>query len=378
MNSAERSARSVSITIDLAAIRHNLSIARQLSGGGKLFAVIKADAYGHGAIEVMRGLSRPDVAPANRADGFAVVTVGEAVALREAGSKLPILVLQGPQQAGECAELLSYDLWPVIHDQAQLSWYRQCSERDDLAAWLKVDTGMGRLGVTPAQAAELLQPASGIQWRGVLSHLACADEPGNDHTDAQIAAFDALPLPVGVWRSLANSAAILAWPATKNDWARPGLMLYGVNPLNREAPDTFDLKQAMRVKAPLVSVKTLLAGSGVGYAQTWTCPETMSVGLLGIGYGDGLPRVLDSSARVIVHNVACPVIGRVSMDSIAVDLRAVPAAAVGDMAQLWGPEQSVDALAAAAGTISYELLTGIRGSRMWQDYNFGSGTELQG
>lgn len=371
MSSAEPSARSVKITIDLAAIRHNLAVARQLSGGGKVFAVIKADAYGHGATEVMQGLSRSDVASANRADGFAVVTVAEAVALREAGARQPILVLQGPQQAGECTELLKFDLWPVIHDQAQLSWYRQCYERDDLSAWLKVDTGMGRLGVTPAQATELLQSASGIRWRGVLSHLACADEPGNAHTDAQIVTFDALPVPEGVMRSLANSAAILAWPATQNDWARPGLMLYGVNPLNRALPDTVKLRQAMQVNAPLVSVKTLSAGSGVGYAQTWICPETMPVGLLGIGYGDGLPRVLDSSARVIVHNVACPVIGRVSMDSIAVDLRAVTAATVGDRVELWGSQQSVDALAGAAGTISYELLTGIRGSRVWQDSDTG-------
>jgi len=373
VSSAEPSARSVRITIDLAAIRHNLTVARQLSGTGKVFAVIKADAYGHGAIEVMRGLSRPDMPSASRADGFAVVTVAEAIALREAGARQPVLVLQGPQQESECAELLHFDLWPVIHDQAQLSWYRQCSERDDLSAWLKVDTGMGRLGVTPSQATRLLQSASGIQWRGVLSHLACADEPGNVHTGVQIKAFDALPVPDGVLRSLANSAAILAWPATQNNWARPGLMLYGINPLSRALPDSVELRQAMQVNAPLVSVKTLSAGSGVGYAQTWTCPETMPVGLLGIGYGDGLPRVLDSSAQVFVQGVACPVIGRVSMDSIAVDLRDV-SAVVGDMAELWGPRQSVDAMAAAAGTISYELLTNIRGSRVWQDRSVGTAT----
>ncbi len=350
-----RPVRSVVVNVDLDAIRYNLEVARQLSGS-KVFAVVKADAYGHGAVCVANALER--------ADGFAVVTLDEAIALREAGIRQPILLLQGPQRPEDCPLLLQHGLWPVLHDEQQLTWYGQQADSAALPAWLKVDTGMGRLGVTPARAHSLLSAPGAIRWMGVMSHLACADEPGNAHTQAQFDAFE--QLPSGSWaRSIANSAAILAWPATGANWVRPGLMLYGCNPLEVALPAGISLKPAMQVVAPLISVKSMQAGASIGYACQWHCPEAMPVGYIGIGYGDGLPRVLDETAHVRIGGHDCPIIGRVSMDSIAVDLRGAAEVLPGEPAVVWGEGRRVESLARAARTISYELLTGIRGRRVY-------------
>lgn len=348
--------RSVSVSVNLEAIRHNLEVARRLSGG-RLFAVVKADAYGHGAVPVARAL--------DQADGFAVVALDEAMALREAGIRQPILLLQGPQQSVDCRVLARHAIWPVLHDEQQIAWYRRQADSVAIPAWLKVDTGMGRLGVTPQRARDLLAVTDGIRWMGLISHLACADQPGNPHTREQIRVFD--ELPKGPWvRSLANSAAVLAWPSTRYDWARPGLMLYGCNPLEVALPAGVGLQPAMQVVAPLISVKQKQAGETVGYACRWRCPEAMPVGLVAIGYGDGLPRVLDETACVRLAGHECRIIGRVSMDSIAVDLRGAGDVAPGASVTIWGDGLPAERLARAAGTISYELLTGIRGRREYR------------
>jgi len=263
--------RSVSIHIDLSAIQDNP--------------------------ESINGNAAPDELPGAQslsgnhiADGFAVVSVDEALELRQSGIKQPILVLQGPQSVDACAEMKHHELWPVIHDLHQYSWYRRCAEKEDLHAWLKVDTGMGRLGMTPE-----------------------------------------------------------------------GIMLYGCNPLSGKLPENVTLRPAMSVSAPIISVKQLSAGAGIGYAQSYRCPEDMSIGYVALGYRDGLPRVLDTSATVTVNGTSCPIVGRVSMDSVAIDLRRCPSAVPGTSAEFWGDEASIDSLARAAGTINYELLTSIRG-----------------
>lgn len=381
----------MSVRIDLSAIQANLATARRCSGGSRQFATIKADAYGHGAVAVAHALSpHPDSGPttasnegnsaaddsggntstrneinqnAGVADGFAVVTVDEALELRQSGITQPILVLQGPQSSDACPEMKRHDLWPVLHDWYQYEWYRRCAERNTLQAWLKVDTGMGRLGMTPEQATAVLCAKDDIQWRGLLTHFACADEPDNPFTTRQIDLFNAVTAAMPLQRSLANSAAVLAWPRSRADWARPGIMLYGCNPLDRGLPDGVTLRPAMSVSAPIISVKHTPAGSGIGYAQTYHCPEDMPIGYVGLGYRDGLPRVLDSTAAVTVNGTRCPIVGRVSMDSVAIDLRSTPTATPGTAAQFWGSEAGIDALARSAGTINYELLTSIRGQR---------------
>ena len=360
--------RSVDIHIDLSAIRTNLAMARRCSNGSKLFATIKADAYGHGAVPVARALSTMATdsqlsARQELADGFAVVTVDEALELRQADIHLPILVLQGPQHADAVATMKHHDLWPVIHDLQQYDWYRRSVERGSLNAWLKVDTGMGRLGVRPCEAEKILASKDGVRWHGLLTHFACADEKENRFTVQQIDTFNRVRHKQALQRSMANSSGVLAWPDARCDWARPGIMLYGCNPLDRALPQGVMLRPAMSVTAPLISVKTMSGGSGIGYAQSYQCPEDMPVGYVALGYRDGIPRVLDRHATVNVNGQACPVIGRVSMDSMAVDLRPIPTAAPGDQAEIWGQKASIDALASAAGTINYELLTSIRGTR---------------
>lgn len=364
---AAGSRRSVDIRIDLEAIRFNLGVARQLSAGGRLFAVVKADAYGHGAVPVARALSRKTSGTGERADGFAVVTVGEALELRAAGIRQPVLVLQGPANDDEAHACIGADLWPVIHDLAQLEWYRGFPLRRKLEAWLKVDTGMGRLGVPPGEVAAILGAADGVRWRGVMSHLASADESDSAHARAQIETFGALDVPGRLERSLANSAGIMDWPDARHAWARPGLMLYGIDPRasSQASRSASSLRPAMSVGTTLVSVKALSAGAGIGYAQTYRCPEDMPIGLARLGYADGFPRVVDDTARVMVGGQACPVIGRVSMDSIAIDLRPMPDAIIGDDVVVWGSQLPVTALAAAAGTIAYEMLVRIRGRRRY-------------
>lgn len=368
--------RSVSITVDLSALRHNLSMARKLSGRARQFATIKADAYGHGAIPVAHALSKTGIRKARPlnsasiddngfADGFAVVTLNEGLELRHSGINDPILILQGPQTAEASLEMLHQNLWPVIHDWAQYSWFRKLSNRQEFTAWLKVDTGMGRLGMSISQANEILRSDDQINWMGLMTHFACADETSNGYTLEQIGSFNSVDIKSGMQKSLANSAAVLNWPQSHEDWVRPGIMLYGCNPLDKSLPDDVELRPSMTVEAPLISVKVLEAGSGVGYAQTWHCPEDMPVGYVALGYRDGLPRVLDDSATVSILGKQCPVIGRVSMDSIAVDLRPVPGAEVGVNVQFWGASSSIDSLAKAADTISYELLTAIRGQRYY-------------
>jgi len=368
--------RSVSIHIDLSAIQDNLVMARQCSGGSRQFATIKADAYGHGAVAVAQALSAesingnaaPDELPGAQslsgnhiADGFAVVSVDEALELRQSGIKQPILVLQGPQSVDACAEMKHHELWPVIHDLHQYSWYRRCAEKEDLHAWLKVDTGMGRLGMTPEQANSVLASNDGVRWHGLLTHFACADEPDNPFTSQQIELFNTVSACATLQCSLANSAAVLAWPGARANWARPGIMLYGCNPLSGKLPENVTLRPAMSVSAPIISVKQLSAGAGIGYAQSYRCPEDMSIGYVALGYRDGLPRVLDTSATVTVNGTSCPIVGRVSMDSVAIDLRRCPSAVPGTSAEFWGDEASIDSLARSAGTINYELLTSIRG-----------------
>lgn len=372
----ERYRRSVSIAINLDSIRRNLATARRLSGGSKQFATVKADAYGHGAVAVAQALSPLEwqhehldckYAKAEpfdgTADGFAVVTVDEALELREAGIDLPILVLQGPQDSDACGVMQQHHLWPVIHDLHQYDWFRKIPARKILNVWLKVDSGMGRLGVQPLEAVQILNSNDDIRWSGLMTHFACADEVDNPFTDQQLAAFNTIVTQKLLDRSLANSSAVLAWPQTQADWARPGIMLYGGNPLDRPLPDGVSLEPAMCVSAPIISVKKLPAGSGVGYAQRFVCPEDMLVAFVALGYCDGLPRVLDDSASVWLEGVSCPIIGRVSMDSIAVDVRRLPRVRVGMLAEFWGLTASLDALASAAGTISYDLLTAIRGHR---------------
>ncbi len=368
--SDSRRERAVQISIDLAAVVHNYAVAKTRSGNQKLFAVVKADAYGHGACQIAAALTD--------ADAFAVVTLGEAEELRDFGITKPILILQGPTSAQQCAAYTELNLWPAINNHEQLAWLRKAGVHSKINCWLKIDTGMSRLGFQVHEVNEVLGSTNEFNWMGALTHFASADDPQSVQTADQIDKFNALTEISSLQKSMANSAGVLAHETSRADWARPGIMLYGSNPLLADAPPDViaqdDLKPVMRVTAPLITRKRLPAGAEVGYAAQFTCPQAMDIGYLAIGYADGLPRVLGNGATVLLNSVVCPILGRVSMDSIAIDLTGVPQAQLQDRALIWGPEHPAEIMARAAGTISYELFTSIRGHR---DYSFISANEIQ-
>lgn len=360
MNSVNR--RALHIEIDLGAIRHNLSLVKQCTPAQNIFAVLKADAYGHGALKVAHALEQ--------ADGFAVVTLNEAIELREGAVDKPILVLQGPYSKWECADFVQRGLWPIVHCEEQFQWFNETADIEKLQPWIKIDTGMGRLGFLPDRAQTLLDDSDKLSWFGALTHFAIADEINNPATKLQIERFNALNISASLQKSLANSAGVLAWPDAQADWARPGIMLYGSNPLDVVNASVDQVRPAMRVSAPLIACKHYAADTLIGYAGSYRCPEAMTVGYVAIGYGDGMPRVMDRTATVWIAGQQCPIVGRVSMDSIAVDLRGLEkSVGPGDEVVLWGPEHPVEILAKAAGTIAYELLTSIKGVRHYTDLN---------
>lgn len=342
------------VAVDPDALRANLGRIRSLAPQARLLAVIKANAYGHGAVAVARALGG--------ADAFGVANLAEAVQLREAGVRRPILILGGFRDGGELEAISRRRLWTVVHQDWQVE--RLTARRLDapVRVWLKLDTGMHRLGLD----ADTFQDA----WRRLaghpncdgppvlMTHLACADDPGMDaFTREQLARFRRLTAGLVADTSVANSAALLAYPQTRTGWVRPGLLLYGAWPLTVPGPEAASAwTPAMRLSAPVVALRRLRAGDAIGYGATWVCPEDMEVAVVGAGYADGYPRHVPPGTFVLVSGCRAPVVGRISMDMITVDLRGVPRPAIGDEVELWGRSVRVEEVARAAKTIPYELL----------------------
>ena len=345
--------------IDLAALRHNLRQVRWFAGESKVMCVIKANAYGHGLLQVAEALSQ--------SDGFAVACVDEAIALRNRGITQTITVFQGFLDQSELAACAEHSLWPVLHDQTQLLILEQAAITKPLRVWLKLSSGMNRLGFAAQQAQELwrqLQAIDGIEQIGLMTHMASADEGKGDVdvTTTQIQSFQQHTATLEAERSLANSATLIAWPEARADWVRPGIMLYGASPFIPDIEDgeTLQLRPVMRLASCLISIHQRRQDDLVGYGGIWHCPEDMPVGVVAICYGDGYPRHVDDTATVLVNGSYAPIIGRVSMDLLTVDLRGIEAQ-VGDEVTLWGEGLPVDEIAASADTIAYELLCGVYG-----------------
>ncbi len=340
--------------IDHTALRRNLGIARRASAGASVWAVVKADAYGHGMTAAAAALGE--------ADGLAVARVEEAVRLREAGIGLPLLVLEGAFTGEELQLAGRQNLQLVVHHEFQIKLLERTQVSSPLGIWIKIDTGMHRLGFSPERGREVLGrlvTAVALVGRpGWLTHLACADEPGHPHTQVQWQRFQALLRP-GETASLANSAAILSGMAGPREWIRPGIMLYGASPFPGETGAQRGLEPVMTLQARLIAVNRIAAGERVGYGGLYRCPRDMPVGVIGIGYGDGYPRQVTSGTPVLVNGQRVPLVGRVSMDMISVDLSPCPEARVGDPAVLWGRGLPVEEIAERAGTISYQLLCGV-------------------
>lgn len=337
--------------IDHAALRHNLGVVRRNAPGARVWAVVKADAYGHGLLPVAQSLTG--------ADGLAVARVEEGIRLREAGLTLPVLVLEGAVFTDEVEAAGRHRLELALHQEEQAALLEQARPPRPLQVWIKVDTGMHRLGVDPGAVLGLLarlgrcpRVAPGI---ALMTHLANADDPADATSERQCERLRALA-PAGTTLSIGNSAGILAFPAARTDWVRPGIMLYGGSPLVGRGADQLDLRPVMTLTTRLIAVKRLRRGDAVGYGGTFVCPEDMAVGIAGIGYGDGYPRHAPGGTPVLLGGRRAPLVGRVSMDMLSIDLRGLPPARVGDPVTLWGEGLPVDEIAARAGTISYELL----------------------
>jgi alanine racemase len=345
------------LTIDLSALRHNVAVARQAAHGRKLLAAVKADAYGHGMATVARAVR-------DLVDGFMVATLGEGEALRQTGITQRILVLQGVMNQAEARRAARRFLEPVFHHASQIEAVGKVGFGLLLTAWLKLDTGMHRVGFTPEafpEAYARLSALRGIRPNpNVLTHFACADEPDRGPTHDQIALFKQTTVDCPGETSLCNSAGLLAYPEAAGDWVRPGIMLYGGNPFITGTAAELGLKPVMTLTTQLIAVREVQAGERVGYGGRFTAPETMPVGVVSIGYGDGYPRHAPNGTPIVVNGQRTQVIGRVSMDLVTVDLRGVQAQ-VGDTVQCWGDQLPIDEVAQVAGAISYELMCQMSG-----------------
>ena len=347
--------RPVHANIDLDALRHNLTQVRQAAAGSKIMAIVKADAYGHNLLRTCHALAQ--------ADAFGLLDLSDAITLRKAGFSHPICLLEGFFHSDEIPLIVEHRLEPVIHSSWQLDQLQNLECKQGLSVWLKVDTGMNRLGFTPSEFDGILSRVSEmtcIDKITAMSHLANADQPNSGKTQKQLAQFlSATDKEPALFRSIANSAAILSCPECQLDWVRPGIMLYGSSPLAGTSAADFNLLPVMSLRSEIISIKKLLKGDAIGYGSTWTCPEDMRVAVIACGYGDGYPRHAPSGTPVSVAGKLTALIGRVSMDMITVDLRGIDDAEVGSPVELWGREVSIDSIAELAGTISYELLCGV-------------------
>ncbi|MBK6599019.1 MAG: alanine racemase [Proteobacteria bacterium] len=339
--------------IDLAALRHNYLAARRLHGG-RAVAVLKANAYGHGAVVCARALE-------SISDAFGVAFVAEAQELCEAGIRTPILVLEGAFTPTELERAHQLGLWLVVHHEEQLRMIERAPTNcTRLNVWLKIDSGMRRAGVPLAQAKNFharLLTTGRVASITLMSHLARADEPRAEATRMQIEEFDAATAGLPGPRSLANSAAILAWPSASRDWARPGIVLYSVDPTGESQ---LDWRAVMTLISEVFAERLLAPGEAMGYGGSFVAEQATRVGLVALGYGDGYPARASTGTPVAVDDRRTRVIGRVSMDMLAVDLSELPEAGVGSRVELWGANVRVAEVAAHAGLLTYEILCNVK------------------
>lgn len=342
--------RRASVIINLSALSHNLSKVREFAPDSQVMAVIKANAYGHGMLDVATQLEDADM--------FAVAMPEEAYALRAAGCSKAIIVLHGFKDADELKRFSKLNLSSVIHQQAQLDILLENNISPAIDAWLKVDTGMHRLGIPMDRVDDFfgqLRNNKNVANVFLMSHFANADDLGNELNNKQLNNFLKVTNDIEVDCSMANSAAIMRLPKSYFEVVRPGIMLYGSSPFDTISAAELGLQAVMQFESSLLDIKVIKAGESIGYGSTYTCDTDKTVGLVAAGYGDGYPRHAGIGTPVWINNKCCELLGRVSMDSLCIDLTTVDAS-LGDRVVLWGNELSVDKVAAASGTIAYELL----------------------
>jgi len=341
--------RPIRATIDLPALRNNLAIARARAPGARVWAVVKANAYGHGLSHAVEALAS--------ADGFALLDLDEAVRLRDAGVRKPVLLLEVFFSLDDLATVVEHSLSVVIHCEEQVDMLVSAGFPARVPLYLKLNTGMNRLGFSPEAFAIALERLQGCRMAGeitLMTHFADAD--GERGIGEQLSRFASATNGLALPKSLANSAALLRYPESQCDWVRPGIMLYGCSPFADESAQSLGLRPAMTLASELLVVRELGAGDRVGYGGAFVAPKRMRIGVVACGYADGYPRHAPNGTTVLVAGRRARTAGRVSMDMLTVDLTGIPEAAVGAPVTLWGEGLSADEVAVAAGTISYELL----------------------
>lgn len=342
----------IEATIDLQALTHNFSVVRDLvPKQTQIMPMVKANAYGHGLIEVAHQL--------NEADAFGVATLPEAFKLRDSGIEQPIFVMCGFRSPDELSFFSEFDLTAVIHHPDQITYLSESRVEKPISAWLKVDTGMHRLGVSPDDFSRcfdaMIASDQVLDSVGVMTHLAAADSDA-DYTAKQITCFEALTEDLNCLKSVANSAAILEFPSLHYDLVRPGIMLYGISPFVGKTGQDFGLKPVMTLVSYLVSYKKVSQGESIGYGCVDQADRDLILGVVTAGYGDGYPRHAHHGSIALVDDYPCPILGRISMDLLAIDISAVPHPSIGKPVLLWGEDLPAERVAAASDTIAYELL----------------------
>ncbi len=347
--------RPLTATIDLSALRHNLEVAKRRAPGARVWAVVKANAYGHGLERGMRAFAD--------ADGLALIEPEGAIRLRKMGWQKPILLLEGCFDAEDLVEAAAHDIQIAVHCREQIDMLERGQVAAPLHVHLKMNSGMNRLGFLPDEfraAYARLKGNPGVRRISLITHLANADEASNCALpmEEQVRRFAAGTEGLHGERSLSNSAADLLHPDLAADWVRPGIMLYGGSPGGGSARD-FGLRAAMTLTSEIIGVQHIAAGDAVGYGSLFVAERPMTIGVVACGYADGYPRHAPNGTPVLVNGHRTRLIGRVSMDMLSVDLSEVPGARVGSRVTLWGDDLPIDEVAQAAGTIGYELMCAL-------------------
>lgn len=349
--------------IDLSALQHNLQRVKEQAPESKVMAVVKANGYGHGLRHVAKHTTH--------ADAFGVARIEEALQLRACGVVKPILLLEGFYSSGDLPVLVTNNIQTVVHCEEQLAALEQAELETPVVVWLKIDSGMHRLGVRPEQYDEFLSRLNACpnvaKPLRYMSHFGCADELESNITTEQIELFMSLTAGCQGERSLAASAGLLAWPQSQLDWVRPGIIMYGVSPFNHRTAQDMGYRPVMTLKSHLIAVREVKKGESVGYGGMWTSERDTKVGVIAVGYGDGYPRTAPNGTPVLVNGRKVPIAGRVSMDMLTVDLGPDATDKVSDEAILWGKDLPVEEVASHIGTIAYELVTKLT-SRVEMEY----------
>lgn len=331
-------------------LRHNFQEVRRRAPRSRVMAIVKSNGYGHGMLWVAKTLTE--------ADGFGVEGAEQGVALRDAGITKPITLLEGFFESAELPTIAKHKLWCAIHCEDQLRALELAKLEQPLSVWIKLDTGMHRLGFASEKFSQVfarLKAASSVGEIRAMTHFSCSDDPKSQATVEQIRRFDTQLKSAGLETSLANSAGIISWPTSHQAWVRPGIMLYGGAAVAGTSATASSLRPVMTLHSALISVKHCKKGDPIGYGEDYRCPDDMIIGVVAIGYGDGYPRRMPVGTPVLVNGARAVIVGRVSMDMLTVDISSQPQAKVGDPVVLWGEGLPVDDVAERAHTVSYEL-----------------------